>query len=72
MNEKEQIRQYLQLFDRLCQQTGKLTKIMLIILIALLIFFQAALRIHSLRPFISPVDRLDGIPVERSGKDWHK
>ncbi|MBE9912921.1 hypothetical protein G8C92_02580 [Paenibacillus donghaensis] len=70
MNEKEQIRQYLQLFDRLCEQAGKITKGALIFLFALLIFFQAALHIDWLRPFVSPVDRLDGVPViERNVKD---
>ncbi|GIP25565.1 hypothetical protein J23TS9_06950 [Paenibacillus sp. J23TS9] len=72
MNEKEQVKQYLLLFERLNAQAGKLTKILLIFLIAALIFFQAALHIRYLRPFISPVDRLDGIPVkERNVKDWH-
>ncbi|MWV44740.1 hypothetical protein GRF59_14060 [Paenibacillus sp. HJL G12] len=71
MDEKEKIRQYLLLFDRLNMQAGKFTKILLIFLIAALIFFQAALHIRPLRPFISPVDRLDGIPVkERNVKDW--
>ncbi|MCJ8011107.1 hypothetical protein MUG84_05025 [Paenibacillus sp. KQZ6P-2] len=71
MNENEQVRQYLLLFDRLCTQAGKLTKILLIFLIAAFIFFQAALHIRPLRPFISPVERLDGIPIkERNVKDW--
>ncbi len=72
MNEKEQVQQYVRLFERLCEQTGKWTKILLVFLIAALVFFQAALHIHSLRPLISPVDRLDGIPIkERNVKDWH-
>ncbi|MEC0372085.1 hypothetical protein [Paenibacillus chibensis] len=73
MNEKEQVKHYLVLFERLCDQAGRLTKVLLIFLIAALIFFQSALHIQPLRAFISPVDKLDGIPVnERAVKDWQR
>ncbi|MGN7357391.1 DUF5359 family protein [Paenibacillus sp. SAF-054] len=73
MNEKEQVKQYLLLFERLCEQAGRLTKILLIFLLAALVFCQAALHISPLRPFISPIDRLDGVPIkERNVKDWQR
>ncbi|MEI0738462.1 hypothetical protein VQ056_20510 [Paenibacillus sp. JTLBN-2024] len=40
MNEKEQVQQYVRLFERLCEQTGKWTKILLVFLIAALFFFR--------------------------------
>lgn len=73
MDEQEKIHHYIHLFGELFSRLGRWVRVVLLLLIAILIVFQAALHIRSLRPYVSPMDKLDGVPVkERSVKDWNE
>ncbi|MBB3127636.1 hypothetical protein FHS19_002290 [Paenibacillus rhizosphaerae] len=71
MDEQDRVRQYLRLFGDVFDLLSKWVKRALIVLVVMLILMQGALYIKPVRPYLSPVYKLDGIPVkERDVKDW--
>lgn len=71
MNEQDRVRQYLRLFGACFDVLSKWVRRALIVLVVMLILMQGALHIKAVRPYLSPVYKLDGIPVkEQDDKDW--
>ncbi|OZB94840.1 hypothetical protein [Paenibacillus sp. XY044] len=71
MDEQDQVRQYVRLFGECFRVLSKWVKRALIALVVMLILMQGALHIKAIRPYLSPVYKLDGIPVkEQDVKDW--
>ncbi|MEK5644101.1 hypothetical protein BK138_13640 [Paenibacillus rhizosphaerae] len=71
MDEQDRVRQYLRLFGECFDVLSKWVKRALIVLVVMLILIQGALHIKQVRPYLSPVYKLDGIPVkDRDVRDW--
>ncbi|CAM2803141.1 hypothetical protein PASE110613_01510 [Paenibacillus sediminis] len=62
---------YTKLFIIFFNQVSKVFSKALILLCIALCLFQMILRINVFRPYVSPVDRLEGEPFSRSNvNDW--